>query len=168
METVHSKAISLQNQSQSALNTINSLNVHQYITTTVNPLLSRCFNYTSEASNLQPKTQTIKTQANLSLVTSRNVATSITELSRIFSVIPSIDMSELTTIHDNLLRVRAAFAALNIQNDLAGFRAEIEAMRLKIISYRLKINLFKQQIAAYTASYNSVSQLTCKVPSQIP
>ncbi len=168
MEIVHNRATSLQSQSQSALKTINGLNVQQYINTNINPLLFRCSNYTNEAKSLLKKSKLANSQATLSLSTANNLATTTTRFSSTVAVIPTIQMDRMSAIYGNMLRVKTAYSALNIINDLANFKQQIEANRLKILNHRAKIKYFKEQIASYSTMHDSLKTLTCNVPSQIP
>ena len=77
-------------------------------------------------------------------------------------------MAQMTLINDNLSRVKGAYAALNMQGGLASLRAGIEATRLNVVNYRLKINSLKTEINTHRVMYNSLSSLSCRVPSQVP
>jgi len=168
VDALHSKAVNLSDDANSALNVIRTLNPKQYIDTSVSPLLSRCQSYTSDSKSLAENSTTALAQSMLAYTSAQTISQSVVNIEVSVKNIPSIDQSQLTPISDNLLRVSRAYSVLGVSGDLAYLRSGIDRMKLVASNYRTKISTLRAAINAYKEMYNSIKSLTCNVPSQVP
>jgi len=168
VDALHSKAVNLSDDANSALNVIRTLNPKQYIDTFVSPLLSRCQSYTSDSKSLAENSTTALAQSMLAYTSAQTISQSVVNIEVSVKNIPSIDQSQLTPISDNLLRVSRAYSVLGVSGDLAYLRSGIDRMKLVASNYRTKISTLRAAINAYKEMYNSIKSLTCNVPSQVP
>ena len=168
VDAIYQQATRLQTESVNALATIQRQQVQQYIDTNLNPTLQLCRNYTTQGTNLISTASVTLNDATRSHSTAQNVSTQTSLVSALMSNLPSIDANLLLQVKDNIVRIRGAYTALNLTSALAVLRAGYQEQAIKIADYRSRITLLKAQINGYKLMYDSVVNLNCRIPSQVP
>ena len=162
VDNLYSQGLTLKETTQVAQRMLQGQEISKYIETKVNPLLSTCGSFTSQAEAALTSARTALQRSRDSFSLATQTASAITALSSNIQNMPKVNLALLAQLRLKIQEIRARYATMGLESTITRLRRAAATQKTKLDSYRMRKGDLERKIEDYKVLHSSLGGLSCR------